>query len=260
MSVVGNARIRRLTVPMPTIPAATYAGVIRVNDIATIAAGAGRPLAAGVVADAAADELDQAAIRFVLASRIEGATPAGELGRWCREVERRARDLLAAFEIENPGDWQPSNAAGSLFRPRAPQPGETIPGDPDDLLNDAIDRVRLLARAGRIAAEIYEGRKGSRRRAPAAELVFVRALRQAFERIFGIAGGLGGAVSDNGRPGGPLVRFIVAVVEIIATRLPDPDLRRDRVLLLSLNRLREPERVRERLRDVPKGGEPLRKR
>jgi len=245
---------------MPVMGAACYAGIIQVGDVAAIASKVNRGLAADVSEGTIATELDAAAVTFVLSSRISGNAPAGELARWCRGVQTRAAALLAAFEMENAGDWYPDHAAHALLLQDGARRAEALPGDPDAVLDDALAQVRFLARRARLAAEGYEAHRGSPRKAPIGEIVFVRHLAQIFEHTFGIAAGVGSAPGAGAQPDGPCIRFVVAVAKIIARWLPDADPRRDRALLASLGRLQRPVSVRDRLRDISDDGELPRKR
>jgi hypothetical protein len=254
------SRKHRISVPVPVAPAAEYGGFFRPSDLSAVAARVGRDLAPSANPGQIADALDEAAVTFINSSRISAADPPGDLAKWCRQVSSRAAALLAAFEIENAGDWHPDHAARVLLLESGAAKHEPLDEDADDLLRNILRQVRFIEHRAKLAAEGYERKKGTHRRPPVAELSFVAALRSIFEKAFGTRAGLGGTAVGAHKPDGPFIRFCTAVAARLQQDLPSHDIRRSRHLIASLKRLSEPKTVRERLRDVASGGGPLRKR
>jgi hypothetical protein len=254
------SRNHRISVPMPVAPAAEYHGFFRLNDLLAIAARVGRDLAPSANLEQIADALDEAAVTFINLSLISAADPPGHMAKWCRQVSSRAAAFLAAFEIENAGDWHPDHAARVLLLEPGAAKREPLDENADDLLRSILRQVRFIEHRAKLAAEGYESRKGTHRRPPIAELAFVAALRSIFEKAFGTPAGLGGTVVGADEPDGPFIRFCIAVAARLQQDLPSHDIRRSRRLIASLKRLSEPKTVRERLRDVASGGGLPRKR
>ena len=240
-------KAKNVVVPYPPMSIATYGDPIQRDHLSEIIESARLPISQQANLEDITRRLSIKATGFVLFFRMAAVSPPGELASWCREVQCGAEALLAQFEIHNDIDEAPDRAAIVLFREPCSLISAPIVGNASKVLTDALTEIRFLAARGRIAAEGYESKKGSREQGPAPETIFIQALGSIFRDLFDREPGLS-TDPQSGERGGPFVRFCVAVIERL--RQSATDMECDATFLSALDELRSPTKIADRIRDA----------
>ena len=225
------------------------------GDLKVLATKTGLQLRPDADRAALARALESAFHFFIAGYRGGAVAPPGERAKWARELQRRANNLLAMFEMEDASADRVLNARWLLQDLVIDSVAEAgLPLDMAQGIDEALRAVGVLAHRAGIAAAAFEARKGARRQPRWQEVDLFAALRVVFREAFGKEWAPGTDPS-TGRRGGPGLRFGTAVIHMIGERLAEDD-----PLQATLRRLAEPETVTERVRGTRLSGGLVRKR